>query len=201
MIKKIIRMIAILAMTSTQASTALACACCADPGGRYERSDVLSDWDFSELQRLRSDGVVEIHYTDCGEDCIFGIAPIDEWHNSTILVGLDGVTLTLASKQSELPSVTLIADAPEKFSWLATDPAPGSRGVSPGGLYSETILPLTMQGAGPSWTGGTNSFHARLILIGQSTACMEMSRNTHWMLDVETEDITFRLFGKFASPA
>lgn len=201
MINKLARVIIVFVMTCVQAGSALACACCADPGARYERSGALSDWHFSGLERLRSDDVAEVHYTACGEDCILGIAPIDDWHGSTLSVGSAGVTLTLASENSQSPAITLIADAPSQFVWFATDPTPGSRGVTPGGLYSETLLPLTMQGTGPSWTGGSNSFNARLILIGQSNACMDMAQSTHWMLDVETEDLSFRLFGKFASPA
>ena len=200
MIDKLVRVIVISVMTCAQTEASLACACCADPGARYERSDTLADGELSDLERLRSDGLAEIYSTACGDDCIKGIAPIDGWHHTTLSVGRGGVILVLASEKSATPSVTLTADAPDKFVWLATDPAPGSRSASPGGLYSETILPLTMQGAGPNWTGGSTRFDARLILIGQSTACMDMSLNTHWMLDVETKDLSFRLFGRFAEP-
>lgn len=200
MMNNLIRAGVVAAVVAAQTGPAWACACCAEPGARFERSSELTDWEFGALEQLRSNGIADVYETACGSECVLGLTQTDNWHGSALEVGREGVTLTLGPVDSDSAAVVLTAGAPTQFDWFASDPAPGSRGITPGGLYSEVTLPLTMTGSGPGWTGGEATFPARLILIGQSTACMEMSRKTHWMLDVETQALSFRVFGGFGPP-
>lgn len=189
----------VLTICAMQPIQALACACCAEPGSRFQHKDKLSDYDYEQTARLRSDGIVEIHTTDCGDDCILGIGKFDDWHQSSFSLGRDGFALVVNGSGHETPDLVFSATAPTHYEWLATDPMPGDRGLQPGGLYSEATIPLKLRGSGPGWTGGPQELPARLILIGQSTACMELGSSTHWMLDAESENISFRLFGRFAT--
>lgn len=185
-----------LAFVMSQPSTALACACCADPGYRVEGSLTLDVVKKQELERVRFAKTVSV-YEGPGEDPIKGISP-----------GSNEYSLSSASKGSVLlwklkgdgGSGTLTLTLPSKIERFYADlhDTPPNRETV---LYKEWRLAAKLTGTGVFKAGIVKGTKATLILQGRGNHCDDAEMFTHWTLIVKGPKADYILYGALDKPS
>jgi hypothetical protein len=184
--------LAIALSLATQASDALACACCSEPGERVESSGKLDPYEKPELERLRFAKTAHLYLTAAGFEGVSGIAD----PASTYALGFSraGERWTFTFKDAKGAASTLAFTLPSKIESFFVDPRGRKASVAADPvLYKEWRLeaPATATGSFAAKGSGT----ARLILHGRGNACTSADQFTAWTLEVNGPGIRYRLFG------
>jgi len=105
--------LAIALSLATQASDALACACCSEPGERVESSGKLDPYEKPELERLRFAKTAHLYLTAAGFEGVSGIAD----PASTYALGFSraGERWTFTFKDAKGAASTLAFTLPSKI--------------------------------------------------------------------------------------
>jgi hypothetical protein len=181
----------------TAADRAHACACCSEPGQRFEATTPLRPGLLEEILTLRAKPTASL-YSDAGfPDSIKGVAdPQSRPYKVAATISRDGVAISTISDVEQTGSIFL--PMPDLVSRLEIDPrVAGER--SPGGgplLYKEWRLDGTAALAGIFSKSGSHAT-ARFILHGQGNGCPTAGDFSHWTLEVRGPGIRFTLLGAF----
>lgn len=177
------------------AQSALACACCTEPGQRLERTVALSPGLSEELSRVRFASTASL-LADAGfPDTVKGVAAPDTGAYHLVADRIKGrlaFQLTNPAKQSGRIAMAL----PRQLTRFEVDPRhPASNGHGPE-LYKEWRLEGEATLSGIVGASGRRG-HARLILHGHGNGCTTADHFTHWTLSVVGPDIRFTFLGEF----
>ncbi len=167
-------------------SAALACACCADPGTRFEDRVELSDWVISEIQAVTATGAARMYQTACGMDCVAGINDPRESYPVQFAADEDALELRFDGAGS------LRLGWPETYTWFGAD-ADLSDSAGPTWLYTELRLRGSVSGTGDF--AETAAVPAELVLSGTGNLCVGAASFQNWTLSVAGEGVSYRLFG------
>ena len=177
----ILRLSALLLMIP---GAALACACCAERGERFEYEVALGDYERGELARVRADGPAILYQTSCGLECVRGIARPKDSYDVTLSVSKDAVVFTMPGHGD------LRFDLPASFAYFGTDTNPtGDAGNVP--FYTELRFLGAVTGSGDF----EGSAPAELVISGAGNICIGAGGFDHWRLRVAGEGVDYRLFG------
>ena len=178
----------IVAALALAPTSAVACACCAEKGERYEFQSALADYEIEELARLVAKGRAQTFVTACDIDCVGGVENPQYDYDIAL-------NITDTSVELQLPE----ADASLSLSYGGTytrysvDTAPFSEGSSPD-LFTELRFDGPLIATGDF--AAANDLSAQFILTGTTNSCWSAEHFTHWSLDVESDAVNFRLFGQ-----
>lgn len=176
-----------------------ACACCSEPGVWYERTDAISSYELSEINRLRFDAVAHTYMTE-GEDTIKGIRnPADEY---ALSFSQRGRRWELKFKDKAGRTGTLTFSVPASLVEFAADihDAQESSGGGPL-LYKEWRLTGSLSGTGIFTGGNTSQTKFRLILQGRGNNCTSAETFNNWKLQVFGPRAAYQFYGSFKDPA
>lgn len=165
---------------------ALACACCADPGTRFEQDVARGNWEVEEIARLEPTSPARLYLTACGMECVVGIKDPKPAYPVTFEVTENGMTFALGDGDGELTFPW-----PEDYTWFGADTALTGEGeVS---LYTELRFRGSVAGTGNFAVEGATE--AELVLSGQGNRCITARSFDGWSLTVYDETAQYRLFG------
>jgi hypothetical protein len=175
---------------------AFACACCAEPGAWYERTDRVEEYQWTELNRLRFDAVANV-YTEAGEDAVKGISnPADEY-SLTLSRQARRWDLKYRDKQGRTGTLTLTIPTTAVQFGVDTHEAQGGETV----LYKELRLTGALTGSGIFKSGSTPQTKFRLILQGRGNNCMAAEDFKHWTLQIFGPRASYTFYGSLKEPA
>lgn len=181
-------------------ASALACACCAEPGTWMERTDRISDYELSELNRLRFDASVTTFMTEAGEDTIQGISNPTESYTLTLSKQQRRWELRFKDKRGRTGVLTL--SVPATITEFSADIHDGQESSGGGPLlYKEWRLTGTLNGTGIFKKGSTPQTKFRLVLQGRGNGCTDAEVFNNWTLQVFGPRASYSFYGKFTDPA
>ena len=168
---------------------ALACACCADPGTRFQDEVELGEWELSEIARLAATGPAQplsigLRVGVCGRHR----KPQSSYEVSVTATN-DGVTFSLGSGTG--PGGALVFGWPESYTWFGADTTLAAQGDTQ--IYTELRFRGTVTATGDFAQDGP--LEAELVLSGFGNMCITTRSFSGWMLSVSDEAAQYRLFG------
>lgn len=175
---------------------ALACACCAEKGERFDYQIEMQEW---ELRELASRDVAQPAYlfvTACDLDCAKGIAGPQYKYGVEIAYAEAGVEFDL-SDETGTHRGTIGLDWPTHYTYFGVDTDPMAAPPDP-------MLYLEMRLDGEAY--GTGDFEqktplkAELIFSGRGNMCFSAGALTHWVLSITGDGVEYRLFGALSTP-
>jgi hypothetical protein len=177
--------------------TALACACCSNPGHYHSGIVDLDDHPLSELQRLRFARTAFLFATEAGieEDSV----GIDQPKSSYSLQGAFVGNVWRLTFRSGANTGTLELPLPNKMWSHSADIHDGK--VSAGGgplLYKEWRLEGDIKGSGFFKSGMAAAAKYVLVLQGRGNGCDSAEDFGHWRLQVRGEKADYAFYGKLA---
>lgn len=181
------------------AARASACACCSEPGVWYERTDAVSSYELSEINRLRFDAVAHTYMTEAGEDSIEGIRNPSDEYSMTLSKRQRRWELRFRDKQGR--TGTLAFNVPASLVEFAAD-IHDSQESSGGGplLYKEWRLTGAVTGTGAFKGGSTPQTKFRLVFQGRGNFCTSAETFDNWQLQIFGPRASYSFYGKFKDP-
>jgi hypothetical protein len=177
---------------------ALACACCSEPGTWYERTDAVSEYELTELNRLRFDAVANTYMT-AGEDVMQGVSNPAEEYSLSLVKRQRRWELRFKDKQGR--TGTLAFSVPTSRVEFAADINDGQESAGGGPLlYKEWRLTGPVAGTGVFKKGSSPQLRFRLVLQGRSNSCTSAEAFGNWKLQVFGPRASYSFSGKFKDP-
>lgn len=175
---------------------ALACACCAEPGTWYERTDRIDEYQWTEFNRLRFDAVANV-YSEAGEDAVKGIQnPADEY---TLTLSKQARRWDLRYRDKQGRTGTLTLTIPATAVQFGVDMHDTQGGETQ--LYKEVRLTGALTGTGIFKGGSTPQTKFRLILQGRGNNCMAAEDFKNWTLQIFGPRASYTFYGSLKEPA
>ena len=180
--------------------TANACACCAEPGTWFERTDPISSYERGELERLRFDALATTFMTEAGEDAIKGLSNPANEYSLTLAKRRGRWDLRFRDDKGRTGTLTLTMPATmTEFGVDVHDKPEGEGGETT--LYKELRLTGALNGNGIFKGGSTAQAKFRLILQGRGNGCTSAENFDHWQLQVFGPRASYSFYGKLKDPA
>lgn len=181
------------------ARAANACACCSEPGVWYERTDRISEYETSEIDRLRFDAVAKTYMTGAGEDMVEGVSnPADEYSFSLTKRQRRWV---LNFKDKAGRAGTLSFTLPASIVDFAADIGDGQQSAGGGPLlYKEWRLTGPVMGTGVFKNGSKPQTKFRLVFQGRGNSCTSAEMFDNWKLQIFGPRASYQFYGKFKEP-
>ena len=177
-----------------------ACACCAEPGTWYERTDRISDHELTELGRLRFDAVANTYLTEAGEDLIKGISLPSDTYSLTISKRQRGRwELSFRDQRNRRGTLTLIVPGTVVAFGADLHDSETAGGNGPL-LYKELRLTGAVTGTGIFKDGMTAQTKFRLILQGRGNNCLDAEDFKNWTLQVFGPRASYSFYGSLKAP-
>lgn len=187
-------------VSTFHATPARACACCSDPGMRFEAAGGIDEYEKDELGRIRFDGTAQLFITPAFPDDIKGItAPSDKPYEFQGITGPKLWTFELSDSAGK--QGTIVFPLPRRLVRFMVDPRDEEATSAGGGprLYKEWRLASTADLSGLV-AENEDKAQATLILHGHGNGCTAAEDFTHWTLQVSAPDVRFTLLGKLKKP-
>lgn len=185
--------LAALLLALSLPSAALACACCAEPGDWFERSEQVGASELGELGNLKFSPAAKTFMTAAGEDGVKGITSVAE--NYTLSVAQTGRRWTFTFRDGRRANGTLSLAIPltaESFGTDLHDPATTDAGPM---LYKEWRFAGRVDGTGIFKKGITPNTKFRLILQGRGNNCRSSDDFKNWILQVNGPRASYAFYG------
>lgn len=174
-------------------TSVLACACCAEPGTWFDRTDPISDYERDELNRLRFETVAKT-YTTAGEDDIKGMStPADEY-SLTLAKQRGRWELKFRDQQGHTGTLTMTIPANIGAFGVDEHATPPVNDVT---LYKEWRLTGALTGTGIFKKGSTPQLRYRLVMHGHGNMCTSAEMFSDWTLQVFGPRASYSFYGKF----
>ena len=166
---------------------ALACACCADPGERFEYQVSFGEYERGELASLQADGPAFVFQTACGTDCIQGIDALQDEYDVSINVEESDLVFGIEGHGE------LTFEMPDTFTYYGVDLSP-TEDAQPTVLYTEMRFRSRVITSGDFSSGRS----AELVISGEGNICISAQAMEHWRLSVSGDGVNYRLFGELS---
>lgn len=189
-----------LFVVSAWAGTAMACACCTEPGARFTAARPVDGFVGEVLASIAPIPTAHL-YRDARDwdDAVVGLAnPNRSTRYQVSLSRADGAWV-FSFRDDKGAAGRLTVRANDTVETFAVDTAPDGRDRGPDGhgpeLYKEWRLrgPVTGDGMFALRTRALN--HATIILHGRGLGCTDAGQFTNWTLDVAGPTARYRFFG------
>lgn len=172
---------------------ARACACCVDPGHRFEMTGAVEPFEQDVLAALKFDEKAALATVELDVEGL----PLPSYDDSQDFFGFRMKTAfqadrwTFSLSDSGTPQGTIVFHVPASMEQFLVDPRDTGSNARAGGpvLYKEWRL------KGTAIVDGKTRAPANLILHGRGNACSSEADFSHWTLDVEGNGIRFMLIG------
>jgi hypothetical protein len=190
----------LLFVSLLDATPARACACCSDPGMRFEAANDIDQYEKDVLGQVRFDDTAQLFLTPAFPEDIKGIvAPSDKPYQFRGITGPKRWTFELSDSAGK--QGTIVFPLPRRLVRFMVDPRDEEATSAGGGprLYKEWRLASTADLSGLV-AENEDKAQATLILHGHGNGCTAAEDFTHWTLQVSGPDVTFTLLGKLKKP-
>ncbi|MFM9862414.1 MAG: hypothetical protein ACKVRO_02305 [Micropepsaceae bacterium] len=177
-----------------QTNAAHACACCTEPGQRFEYAGPIDTYLRAEMAQIRF-APTAILFSDAGfPDSVKGIRnPAGDPYRVRASIG-NVVSFEFTDPSGRIGRLQF--PRPNVMSRFEVDPRAAAGPVPPNGpdLYKEWRLQRGAQFVGPMAAGGPTVF-ATLILHGDGNSCSAAPNFKRWTLSVKGRGVAFTFLG------
>lgn len=186
--------LAFAAALLVQTDAAYACACCTEPGQRFEYAGPIDTYLRAEMAQMRF-APTAILFSDAGfPDSVQGIRnPAGDPYRLRASIG-NVVSFEFTDPSGRIGRLQF--PRPAAMSRFEVDPRAAAGPVPPNGpdLYKEWRLQRAAQFVGPMAAGGPAVF-ATLILHGDGNSCSAAPNFKRWTLSVKGRGVAFTFLG------
>lgn len=180
-------------------SAAHACACCAEPGDRFDRAEAIDEYALDVLAAVKFDGKARLYATAADwTEQIKGITNPAKSDTYDLKTSRTARAWTFVLSDTKGHKGRLTVRTPAKIHKFHADTKPQARtsgGYVPTKLYKEWRLAGSVTGAGMFTFKKSAKSQAKLILHGTGNGCTSADQFTNWTLDVAGRGVQFRFFG------
>jgi hypothetical protein len=173
---------------------AAACACCAEPGYRLEKTEPVSTNVRDELGAIRLAPVAMLYNGARGADGVQGVRGASEKpYKITLTRPGNSVVFDVVDATGQSGRISFAM--PQRLSRFEIDPRTDAKATGSGpNLYKEWRLegPATTTGI---FAGAKGPVTARLVLQGRGNLCTAAPNFAHWHLTLTGAGTSFSLFG------
>jgi hypothetical protein len=173
-------LLALLLLSAAPSMASTACACCADTGDWYERTDRLQAYEIGQLE-------------------IKGL-PVDYQSFSLSDFFNPSHALTLTFKGERGASGSLVLFLPRVATSFGVDMHQYPEGSSGPILYKEWRFEGSVGGSGIFQKGMARGTKFRLILQGQGNNCLSAEDFKNWRLQIKGPRASYAFYGKLSDP-
>jgi len=174
---------------------AWACACCANAGTWYERSEPLDDFRLDVLNDIVFVGDANLYLTAAGLETVEGIdSPQTAYELSKSSNGRNW-NLRFIGKNGETAG-NLSFSLPQEMTDFGADLFDAQ--FADNRLYKEIRFRGNVVGNG-IFSDISNGTQFKLILKGRGNACLSSSEFQHWILQVSGPGVSFSFYGRLNS--
>lgn len=184
----------IAAALFVQTDTAQACACCTDPGQRFEMTGPYDTYIVGEMDRMRFAPTATLYSNPGFPESVEGLRdPTEQPYGVRATIG-NVVTFVFTDPKGRVGRLQF--PLPKVMSRFEVDPRASTAPVPPNGptLYKEWRLQRTASFGG-QMTTGTAPVIATLILHGEGNSCSSSSDFKRWTLIVKGPNVAFTFLG------
>jgi hypothetical protein len=201
-----VAVVTLLMIASIQPARAGMCACCVDPGERYERTGKLYDFEFEIINNLKLYAVARLYSTDAFPHGFKGMSAADEStlaKDYRLRASQNGRKWTLNFTRNDGKRGALIFTLPTTATQFGADLNTDLRKEpqDPGHIYKEVRLKGTVVGTGMFAAGNSVGTRFVLTLQGYGNRCMSESDFRSWTLAVSGPRASYRFYGATIAPA
>lgn len=198
----VLMLLSVLVLWPSARAAAIACACCSEPGVWYERTDRISEYEITEIDRLRFDAGAAIYMTDGGgEDMVRGISNPVLYEEYALTLTKRQRRWTLSFKDKAGRTGALSFTIPNSIVEFAADINDGEQSGGGGPLlYKEWRLTGPVTGTGVFKKGSTPQTKFRLVLQGRGNSCTSAEMFDGWRLQIFGPRASYQFYGKFTDP-
>lgn len=179
---------------------AQACACCAEPGERYERTETIDDLSLDVLESVRFAAKARLYTTAADwDEQVKGITNPAQSDTYSLTFSRTARDWTFEFKDTGGAKGKLNFRLPANVYKLHADTKPQARTPSnntPTRLYKEWRLDSSIAGTGMFTFKKSANGRAQFILHGTGNGCTSPDQFTNWTLDVTGNGVQFRFFGR-----
>ena len=190
-----------VAMVVTPVS-ALACACCADPGMRFETFSKFGGPGFESeaIQQLTPTGKATLFRSAADwEEVVRGLNNPDKSEAYRVSLKRTPQTWTFEFADDKGNTGSIVMRLPREFELFGTDMRPGeTQTIDRVTLYKELRITGTMTGAGMFALKGKGTRRATVIFQGQGSGCTFAADFHHWRLIATGPGVRYSFFGPLA---
>jgi hypothetical protein len=173
-----------------------ACACCSDPGERFESTAKIEPLEMRELGRVRFGRQVRVYENDAWPEHILGINEPSTSYDLAFARTGDRWTFTLKDAKGRTGTLSFVTPVMlESFFADLHDQKPNTDVA----LYKEWRLKAQLSATGIF--AGAGAATIRLILQGRGNSCTDAAQFKNFTIDVTGPTARFTLFGNLAAPA
>jgi hypothetical protein len=175
-------------------ASALACACCAEPGVWHEYNSALEEYQVGVLQEIRMGRRAELYATEAElEEDAKGIELADYDYTFSFLPSNKQLELTFRSTKGRTGKLTLII--PTTYTDFKVD-MQEQRNVPNGpALYKEWRLAGEIKGTGIFAKGLADGGTYHLVLQARGNGCDSADQFRHWVLQVKGPKAAYAFYG------
>lgn len=210
MIKKPSAIFALFLIFTFAASSAFACACCAEPGHYSIRTNKPSQYQLKMLEEIGFDKTARLFMTEAGFEMIKGLDELEaemsapDWIADSSEINLSGVFATrswkLNFKTPKGKTGVLTLPLPSEMVNYSVDIRDGKNGGGGPLLYKE----WRFKGRVQSGTGFLQAGVARpttyfLVFQGRGNGCDDVTNFSDWHLEINGSRAKYEFFGKLSS--
>ncbi|HEV7844436.1 MAG TPA: hypothetical protein VGO69_12160 [Pyrinomonadaceae bacterium] len=187
-----------LLLSAAPSQAAAACACCADTGDWYERTDRMQAYEIDQLRRIRFSDAASLFLTEA-DDAIKGL-PVDYQSFSISNFFKPGNALTLTFKGERGAAGSLVLFLPRVMTSFGVDMHQYPDGSSGPILYKEWRLEGSVNGSGIFQRGMARGTKFHLILQGQGNNCLSAEDFKNWRLQIKGPRASYAFYGSLKDP-
>ncbi len=192
------RIVAILTVLLAAPVWGRACACCAEPGTRFEHSRALDEYLTIVLRQLKTAATARL-FTTVDDEAVKGLRTVEDSYTVRAAIGTGNKWVyTLADAKGTTGVLTLTVPPRYKAFGVDLNALDTTDGMVR--LYKEWRFAGTAVATGPFFSapGGT-ALRYSLVLSGDGNMCDDAYNFYEWHLEVTGRGVAFTLFGALHS--
>ncbi|HSB10001.1 MAG TPA: hypothetical protein VLM38_11000 [Blastocatellia bacterium] len=202
---EIVGIVIISAIISIRPAQARLCACCVEPGARYEYPGEIYDFEFEMINNLKVYRVARLYVAAGFPDGFKGISiPAEDslTEDYRVSVSQKGRRWSLVFKRKDGERGSLIFTLPKKAVHFGVDLSANVRRETrdPGSIYKELRFKGPVWGTGMFQGGNARATKFLMVFQGYGNACTSESDFGNWTLAITGPRASYRFYGAFVIP-
>lgn len=195
----LVALLILLPVLSASPSTNFTCACCAESGEWFERTERMESFEIDELRRVTFDKTASVYLTAAGFEDLKGLSlEYESYKLSSLLKPSLALTMTFKGERGETGS--LVLSLPKVATLFGADLHDAPEGSAGPILYKEWRFKGTVTGSGFFKKGMTPGTRFQLILQGRGNNCLSSSDFNNWRLDITGPRASYAFYGSLKNP-
>jgi hypothetical protein len=196
----------LLVTVSFLSGNIFACACCAEPGTRFNFTGKTDQFTRDLVKEISLAEKADIYMTEAGFDMVDGLEPIRKEDEATTgmidffsTASFSGKVWQITLKTPKGLSATYSLPVPLRYSEFKVDIHDEEDRPNGPWLYKELRFEGLVTATGFAKAGAIRNTKYSLVFQGRGNGCNNPDDYSHWRLDIDGPKADYAFFGKLAS--